>query len=105
MSTENIEKEVAGISGKDALSELTNMSRWMRLFAKDNERRAARLAQIVKQAQKGYFCPPNTEEAAALVKRTADDSERILKWLRLLDKASEKMNAEGAAEEKKGERK
>ena len=105
MSMNEVEKQIADMSAEDAYKLLMSMGNWMKRFAKDNERRAARLAQIVKQAQKGYFCPPNTEEAAALVKRTADDSERILKWLRLLDKASEKMNAEAAAEEKKGERK
>lgn len=41
MSTENIEKEVAGMSGKDALQVL-----------------------IVQQARKDFFCPPYTEEAA-----------------------------------------
>lgn len=105
MSKNDIEKKFTGMSGKDALSELTNMSRWMRLFAKDNERRAARLTHLVKEAKKGFICPPYVEEAASIVKRTSEDSERILKWFRLLDTVVEKVAAEGADEEKEGERK
>ena len=106
MSMKDIEKKIADMSGKDALIELMNMGGWMKRFAKDNERRAESLAQIVKRARKGYFCPPDIEEAAAIAKRTADESGRILKWLRLIDKAAEKMDAEAeAAAEKEGERK
>ena len=39
------------------------------------------------------------------MKRTSEDSERILKWFRLLDTVGEKVAAEVADEEKEGERK
>ena len=105
MSMKDIEKKIADMSGKDAMIELMSMGGWMKRFAKDNERRAERLAQIVKRTKKGYICPPDIEEAAALAKRTADESGRILKWLRLVAKAAEKMDAEEDAAEKEGERK
>ncbi len=105
MSMKDIEKKIADMSGKDALIELMSMGGWMKRFAKDNERRAERLAQIVKRTKNGYFCPPDIEEAAALAKRTADESGRILKWLRLVAKAAEKMDAEEDAAEKEGEHK
>lgn len=102
----DIENKIADMSDTDAFMELMSMGGWMKRFAKDNEHRATRLAQIVKRAKKGYLCPPSLEEATALVKRTTDESERILKWLRLIDKAAEKMDAEAeAAAEKEGERK
>lgn len=96
MSMNDIEKKITEMAVKDGLNELLKMSDWMKRFTKDNERRAKRLAKIVKLAEKGFVCKPYAEEAAAVVKRTADDSERILRWLRLLDNIAEKAKEEAA---------
>ncbi len=105
MSMNEVEKQIADMSAEDAYKLLMSMGNWMKRFAKDNERRAARLTHLVKEAKKGFICPPYVEEAASIVKRTSEDSERILKWFRLLDTVGEKVAAEGADEEKEGERK
>lgn len=101
MSMNEVEKQIADMSAEDAYKLLMNMGNWMKHFAKDNERRAERLTHLVKEAKKGFICPPYVEEAAAIVKRTAEDSERILRWFRLLDTVGEKADAEKAAEEAK----